>query len=111
RSRTNPVPPGKDSLAEGARLYADNCRACHGEDGKGHGPVARRMGFSAGDLTASGEAAGETDGAIRWKIATGRDPMPGFAGGKRLTETEIWILVRYLRSLQSGSAPPPGRGR
>lgn len=44
RANTSP-----EALAEGARLYAQNCAACHGEDGRGGGVFAD-------DLAAAGEA-------------------------------------------------------
>jgi len=44
--RANTTPEG---LAEGAQLYAQNCAACHGEDGRGDGVFAD-------DLAAAGEA-------------------------------------------------------
>ena len=42
--------PGPD----GAALYADNCAACHGDDGTGGMPI---VGFTADDLTAGLESA------------------------------------------------------
>jgi mono/diheme cytochrome c family protein len=45
------VPPGK-------LLYKDYCAACHGSDGKGHGPVARSLRQPPSDLTALAERHG-----------------------------------------------------
>ena len=37
---TNPVPPAAKSIAAGAQLYQKYCKACHGEDATGDGPLA-----------------------------------------------------------------------
>jgi mono/diheme cytochrome c family protein len=39
----------------------------------------------------------ESDGALFWKITTGKKPMPTY--GKRLSETDRWNLVNYIRTL------------
>jgi len=39
----------------------------------------------------------QTDGAIFWKISEGNTPMPGYKKG--LSETQIWQLVDYIRTL------------
>ncbi len=100
REIANPVPASPESLLRGKALYANNCLSCHGVDGNGQGPVAVRLGFSAGDLGDGTVMRRETDGGIFWKISTGRDPMPTFKkkeGG--LTDPEIWDLVNFVRTL------------
>jgi len=47
------VPPGK-------RIYKDYCAACHGSDGKGHGPVARSLRKPPPDLTTLAKRHGGT---------------------------------------------------
>src|SRR5262245_54076253 len=37
------LPPGSGTPAEGARVYAAKCVACHGQEGKG-GPSAKLVG-------------------------------------------------------------------
>ena len=104
----NPVPASAESLARGSQLYAKHCLACHGETGEGNGPVARRLGFRAGDLTEARSLGGQADGEIFWKIATGRDPMPSFRKDKGLTDAQIWDLVNHVRTLALPAPVTPG---
>jgi len=40
-----------DSLSEGGAIYMQSCAACHGAEGRGHGPVAPALVQSPADLT------------------------------------------------------------
>lgn len=40
-----------DDLEEGQRLYQIHCQACHGEDGKGNGPMRDQLEIEPPDLT------------------------------------------------------------
>ncbi len=102
QNRSNPIPPAPGSVESGRIVYEKYCLSCHGRDGKGKGPVATRLGFSAGDLTDGGRMSAQTDGAIYWKIATGRDPMPAFKETGSLTDEQIWNVINYTRTF----APP-----
>ena len=99
RAQKNPVPATGESTSRGAEVYTKNCLACHGATGDGKGPVAVRLGFSAGDLTRAAWMAKKTDGELFWKIATGRDPMPAFRREKGLTDLQMWDAVNYIRTL------------
>ena len=99
RAEKNPVAPAIESTTRGAVVYRKNCLACHGVTGDGKGPVAARLGFEAGDLTRSSTMTQRTDGELFWKIATGRDPMPAFRKQKGLTDSQIWDVVNYIRTL------------
>lgn len=99
RAAKNPAAPSAESAARGKPLYVKNCLACHGATGDGKGPVAARLGFWAGNLTRGDEMAQKTDGELFWKIAQGRDPMPAFRKEKGLTDTQMWEIVNYVRTL------------
>jgi mono/diheme cytochrome c family protein len=45
-------------LPPGRQLYKDYCAACHGSNGKGHGPVARSLREPPADLTTLAERHG-----------------------------------------------------
>jgi mono/diheme cytochrome c family protein/plastocyanin len=108
----------KESLANGKQLYAQNCAACHGENGAGDGVFAD-------DLKAAGDASAQTMvGTQDMKIQTPAnfiDPTrmlgasPALLQGKILrggmgtgmpmwgsifTENQIWELVAYIYSFQ-----------
>ena len=93
--RRNPVPADRASLERGEKLYRTYCAACHGVSGRGNGPAAATLTPKPSDLR---EMAGEHPaGDLAWKIANGRGPMPAWKG--TLSESQIWDLVNYLKSL------------
>lgn len=97
-------------VEEGERLFATNCAFCHGDEGRGDGPVLSTMIDKYGyqlklppDLTAIGAL---PDGEI-FAIITNRDVVfPGVEGwvmpqfGRLLSAEERWALVNYIRTLQ-----------
>lgn len=105
RSLRNPVPKTTESISRGRALYRAKCLACHGSNGEGRGPVARRLRFSAGDLTDAERMRPQPDGELFWKISTGRDPMPAFRKEAALTDAQIWDLINFIRTLASGDPP------
>lgn len=91
----NPISADEESKGEGKTLYQRECSQCHGETGKGDGPIAPYMEKRVADLT-SNEVLSQPDGAIFTKIRTGRLPMPGFKNS--LEKDDIWHLVNYIRA-------------
>ncbi|HEX4950364.1 MAG TPA: PQQ-dependent dehydrogenase, methanol/ethanol family [Blastocatellia bacterium] len=81
-----------NNVAEGARLFAQNCSACHGDTGKGG---------RGSDLTSGQWKHGSTDDDIARNIIKGipGTQMPAFP----LSEAEARKIVAFLRTL-SGSA-------
>ncbi|MDX2470988.1 MAG: cytochrome c [SAR324 cluster bacterium] len=43
-----------ESLANGKKLYGTYCQSCHGDAGKGDGPMAASSNLKVADLTAAG---------------------------------------------------------
>jgi mono/diheme cytochrome c family protein len=110
-SLTNPIPNTVTSATAGQTLYLATCAACHGADARGGGPAAGTTQIRPPSLV-SGHLGQHTDGDIFYWISNGLPGgMPSWA--TRLSETDRWNLVNYLRSLNSHgpavpAAPVPG---
>jgi len=93
---TNPVPSTPDSIAAGRRTYQRLCSRCHGAQGKGDGAAGGAV--QPPDLTDDKWDYGGSDGEIFSVIHDGTSvDMEGYA--ERISETDIWNLVNFLRSL------------
>ena len=93
----NPFKGNLSMLNEGKKIYTQLCVVCHGEKGKGDGIAATGLTPRPADHSAHNVQA-QTDGAIFWKMSTGRPPMAGYE--KLLTPKQRWALVNYIRSLK-----------
>jgi mono/diheme cytochrome c family protein len=93
-AKKNPVAGNADALAGGKKLFMRHCAECHNEDGTGLQDAA--------NLTLP-EVQKQSDGSIFWKITNGnvKAGMPPFA---RLTDTERWQIVSYVRTLKGESS-------
>ncbi len=98
---TNPLPPSVANVQAGRKLYEQNCAACHGPTGLGNGPAGKSLNPPPANLVGVGRMPMVTDGYLYWTIAEGgtqlQTAMPPFKGA--LSETQIWDLVAFLRSL------------
>ena len=87
--------PTSASVRRGAKLYADNCAACHAPDGKG----SRLLG--APDLTDAIWLFGGDRESLTQSIANARyGVMP--AWGQRLDPVTVKMLAAYVHSLGGG---------
>ena len=93
-AKKNPVSASQTSTAAGQKLYTKNCASCHGPSGDGDGRAALELGIQPARLA---ESRSQSDGALFWKITNGKKPMPGY--GTRLSETDRWSLISYIRTL------------
>ena len=97
----NPVAATPQSIKAGQSVFQKNCRFCHGADAKGNGPMAPE-GTHPSNLTDAKWDRGDSDGEIFVVIRDGAGPTFDMKGYKdKLTETDIWNVVNYLRSLQA----------
>ena len=98
--RRNPVPADARSTEAGRGLYARHCASCHGDSGRGDGHDGRDLEPEPTDLSTA-DVTAQSDGALFWKVTTGRKPMPSFR--KHLSDEERWQVVNYLRVLAGGA--------
>jgi thiosulfate dehydrogenase len=109
------VPADEINLLAGAKVYKENCAACHGLPGEPKTVIAQGMYPAPPQLF---HGAGVTDDDAwesYWKVENGirMTGMPGFKD--RLTETQIWqvtVLVKNadkmpmsVRNALSGTPP------
>jgi mono/diheme cytochrome c family protein len=94
--KKNLVASNASSLEAGQKIYLKRCVACHGKAGNGDGPDAADLGIHPAKLSDPVIRA-ETDGELFWKITVGKKPMPNY--GTRLSTTDRWNVINYLRSL------------
>lgn len=98
----NPVNKSVKAIAKGKNLYLKNCLFCHGEKGEGDGDAVSVLPVKPANFTST-DFRGQTDGAIFWKITTGKSPMARFKGA--LEDEEIWHIIHYLRTLSEPDTP------
>jgi mono/diheme cytochrome c family protein len=97
KSIKNPSTADEKSVANGKKLFKQNCVPCHGDSGVGDGATAKTLGIKAGNLTDKTRMRAHADGEIFWKISKGKDPMPVFE--RKLSVKERWDLVNFVRTL------------
>ena len=97
----NLVVSSPESIKAGQALFQKNCRFCHNADAKGDGPMAPE-GTHPPNLTDDKWDRGSSDGEIFAVIQNGAGPKFDMKGYKsKMTETDIWNVVNYLRSIQA----------
>jgi len=89
------LPPGHGRATDGAKIYAEKCALCHGENGQG-GHAARLIG---GPAKANLDPGSKTI-ANYWPYATTlfdliRRAMP-FTQPRSLTDDEVYALTAYI---------------
>lgn len=106
----NPVEATPTSVALGRSLYMANCVQCHGEDGRGDGPLADELPVAPVDFRT--HIPYHQDEFFFRVMTNGLGTiMPAF--GDQLTEEERWHLLNYLQSeygLEAQQAESAGEG-
>jgi mono/diheme cytochrome c family protein len=90
----NPTPSSVASTANGEASFRDFCIVCHGEGGRGGGPMEGQ--YPAIPTLTTGRLDDFSDGYLFALITQGRGLMPGYS---RIQQGTRWDLVNYLRSL------------
>jgi mono/diheme cytochrome c family protein len=101
---SNPRTRTAESLNRGKWVYETYCLVCHGERGRGDGPVSLAGGGPFPGVPSLVDPARPrmTDGALYGLIVDaqrmGRGLMPRY--GDKIHGTDRWDLVNYVRSMQ-----------
>ncbi|MEW7850292.1 c-type cytochrome [Massilia aurea] len=107
-SQPAPAPAGEQVLAEGGRIYAAQCAACHGDDGKGRLPAYPPLaGNRAVTITPAVNA-------IRMTVNGGFPPgtrgnprpygMPPF--GHELNDAQVAAVLTWVRTSWGNAGAP-----
>jgi mono/diheme cytochrome c family protein len=99
----NPVADTKQSIARGRVIFMQNCTTCHGENGKAEGSlIADATDLTSPQLYKNGTSEGEIFHSVRDGAG---DQMPAFKS-QLDSETDIWNLVNFIRSLWPAAMRP-----
>jgi len=100
--RRTPVPFDTISIANGSALFAENCVACHGLQGKGNGVLAKSFAKPPVDMLTEPHTAKHTAGDFFHWLTYGIPDtgMPAFA--EQLSEEDRWDVVNFLHAMSRG---------
>jgi len=96
----NPLEGNADAIVAGQGLFRSRCADCHGMDARG---------VRSPDLTQVW-AAGRTDAGLFQTLRTGVPGTEMPSVGARTTDSEVWKILAYLRTLASPAPTDPPRG-
>ena len=88
--------------ARGRMLYATFCLVCHGENGRGDGPLASRI--PPPTSYASERVRGLPAGQIYHVISYGSGRMPPYAA--QVPQADRWLIVREVQRLAQAAEAP-----
>ncbi len=97
---TNPFTGDPNAVVEGEKIYRERCESCHGEDGRGDGPLAPSLNPKPGSLVEGGLS----DQYLFWRISEGglmepfNSVMPAWK--MILNEDQIGQIIAFIRSVE-----------
>jgi mono/diheme cytochrome c family protein len=101
--QANPIAPSAQSIAAGQAVFEARCVVCHGQDGRGDGPLGMTLVPRPADLTIHAVPGVHTDAQLYQWITDGFPGTAMPAWGKALSDTDRWNLVNFIRTF----APKP----
>ncbi|MDR3018072.1 MAG: cytochrome c [Delftia acidovorans] len=96
-----------ESIARGSAVYTQHCTACHGADGRGHGPLAARQPVWPPNFT-SPLLWRRADGDLLWSILHDRRPVESGDGTRahgqadRLSSGDAWAVIDFMKARAAG---------
>ncbi|MEQ1567278.1 MAG: c-type cytochrome [Myxococcota bacterium] len=104
----NPLPGDDATLARGKAMYGIYCTPCHG-NGEVLGVIAGSPPTRLPGVSVLAGPAGvlptRSDGFVYLTIRNGGTVMPSY--GWAMSDTEMWSVVTYLRTLKNAAYVPP----
>ena len=97
--QANPIPPNSESVAAGQAVFTVHCVPCHGETGKGDGPLGVVLNPRPADLSQHAIPGVHTDAQLYEWITDGFPGSAMPAWKSRLSDTDRWNLVNFIRTL------------
>jgi cytochrome c oxidase cbb3-type subunit 3 len=96
---------GDPLLVEGREIYLNRCVSCHGEKGRGDGPIAKGMKPPVGDLTDRTWKHGDRPDQVLAVVSDGvKDTtMPGW--GRVLDRQGVRAVTAYVHRLAGRDVP------
>ena len=91
-SKLSPFAFSDSTRKAGGDLFNTSCKSCHGDPGKNN---AVKLVPPPPD-PASSQMQVNKDGAMLFKIAEGRGPMPSFKN--TISSTDTWKIISFIRS-------------
>jgi mono/diheme cytochrome c family protein len=101
----NPAPATAESLKNGEQIFNTYCFVCHGKEGKGDGPVIKRV---LSDEPYYPAVVARTNGYIYAYIRYGGRSMPSYSESITPGGADV---VNYVRKLQGNPNTAPAKPR
>ncbi len=96
KTLVNPVPKSPESLARGREMYELHCLVCHGEQGRGDGPVGQKFVPQPMELNLDYVQL-QPDGQLFYTISHGSIAMPFYR--QAMPAEDRWHLVNYIKEV------------
>jgi mono/diheme cytochrome c family protein len=96
KTLVNPVPKSPESLARGRQMYERHCLVCHGEQGRGNGPVGQKFVPQPMELNLDYVQL-QPDGQLFYTISHGSIAMPFYR--QAIPAEDRWHLVNFIKEV------------
>ncbi len=96
RTLVNPIPTSPASLARGRQMYEMHCQICHGESGRGDGPVGVKFVPQPMELNFDYVQL-QPDGQLYYTISHGSIAMPFYR--QAIVPEDRWHLINFIKEV------------
>ena len=96
-----PAAPDNKTIENAKRIYMENCAACHGASGGGDGPAAATLKPKPRNFKEGKFLYGDSMAQLKKTIKNGVKGSAMPAWGPTLKDTEIEIVIGFIKSLKS----------